>query len=75
MTHHIGAFILNTIKPLIEELDKLLGKCKHLKLGKEDIEQMLFKVIWLELNKVRWYCLTYLALGVMLCLTMYFILG
>ena len=74
MTRHIGAFVTNVLKPLIEELDKLLGKCKHLKLTKKDINSMMLDLISLEVYKTKWYCILYLVLGSLFCLTVYFIL-
>ncbi len=74
MTRHIGAFIQNTIKPLIEELDELLGKCKHLNMDKEERRKILDAFIALEIYKVGMYSMTYLILGTLFCMTVYFIL-
>ena len=75
MTRHIGAFIQNTIKPLIEELDKLLGKCEHLKFGKEELYILLNGLVRFEMDKIKLYCLVYLILGTEFCLVVYLILG
>ena len=48
---YIGAFIQNTLKPLIEELDKLLGKCEHLKLTRDDIGAWLQHILLVEVVK------------------------
>ena len=73
-THHIGGFIMNTIKPLIEELDQLLGKCQYLKLDNEDISFLILHTVDFELKKVVLQLITWIILGVCGCLTTYFIL-
>ncbi len=67
MIRSIGAFIQNTVKPLLEEVERLLSKHKN-------IEVVVHKVILLEVFKTMIYSLTYLILGVLFCLTVYFIL-
>lgn len=73
-THHIGGFIQNTVKPLVEELDKLLGKCEHLKITKEEITKLLNTVIVLEVFKVAAQSITWIFLGTCGFLTAYIIL-
>ncbi len=60
MTRHIGAFILNVLKPAIEELDKLLGKCQHLKLDNSDIYDLLNGFAKLQIYKLIIKCITLL---------------
>ena len=72
--HHIGGFILNTIKPLIEEVDKILGECKNLNIDKEERMWLLKELMYLELAKTYAQFATYMILGVVGCLTVYFIL-
>lgn len=74
MTRHIGAFIQNTVKPLVEELDKLLGKCKHLKFKRKDIELMVKVVMDYSLIKTIIHSVTYLILGAIFCRTVWLIL-
>lgn len=73
-THHLGGFIQNTIKPLIEEVDSILNKCKNLKLKKKEIEYLIFKSIELEIEKAKYQAVMWITLGVLGCLTTYFIL-
>ena len=70
----VGAFVRDTLKPLVEELDVLLGKCEHLKLSKDEIDKFLRIVIGMEYLKLRYNFWLYLILGVLFCLTVYFIL-
>jgi len=72
---HVGYFIHNTIKPLIEELDQLMGKCQNLKFDKVYFEEILSKLIELELSKATLYCVTYLAIAGFLCLMVWLIVG
>ena len=74
MISHIGSFIANTVKPLVEELDKLLGKCSNLHLTKEELNKTIENFIEFELEKTYVYCILSLILGVLFCLTVYFIL-
>ena len=73
-TRHIGAFIQDTVKPIIESLDELLGKCVHLKLSRRELNKMIDLFVEVELIKTFAYCITYLLITIGLCLTVYFIL-
>ena len=73
-SRHIGYFIMHTIKPLIEELDKVLSKCKVLNLNKYDLQKMINRIIELEICKSLIYCFFYSFMAIMICLTVYFIL-
>ena len=74
MTRHLGNFILNVLKPLIEETDKLLGECKHLDIDGEDILLILDEVIKLSLRRALINAVTYIILGGMFCWAVWFIL-
>jgi len=67
MTRHLGTFIQNTIKPLLEQAERLLDKHMHL-------ESIINKLIVLEILKTIVYSFMYIILGVLFCLTVYFIL-
>jgi hypothetical protein len=66
MTRHLGYFVAHTIKPLIEELDKVFSKCENLKFDKLYCEYILRQLIELELKKVIIYCVTYTGIALML---------
>lgn len=68
---YIGAFIQNTLKPLIEETDKLLGKCQNLNI---DTNHLIDKLLHFELQKTCIKCLTYIVLGGILWSAVYTIL-
>jgi hypothetical protein len=70
MTRHIGAFIQNTVKPMIEELDKVLGKCENLKIDKEELQKIFANLLVFEMFKTVVYCATYVFLGLKLCQTL-----
>ena len=73
-TRHLGYFIHHTLKPLIEEMDKIMGKCQNLKIDKYTLEYMFERLIWLEIHKALIYCGTYLIIAGALCISLYFIL-
>ncbi|HRZ15752.1 MAG TPA: hypothetical protein P5110_09620 [Candidatus Omnitrophota bacterium] len=58
MTRHIGAFILNTVIPVIDRLEKLLEKHPDA-LDKIDI------LVQMEIDKVKVYCMTICLLTAM----------
>lgn len=60
---YIGAFIQNTLKPLIEEADMLLSKCEYLNI---DTGKLLDKLIRFELQKTFVLSGTYITLGIIL---------
>ena len=72
---HVGAFIQNTLKPCIEELDKILIKCERLKVDPESLRSALFGFMELQYQKCKWKCITNLILGAMFCLVVWLILG
>ena len=74
MTRHLGNFILNVLKPLIEETDKMLGKCEYLKLDDEDIVYILETTIDLTLKRALINAITYIILGGMFCWSVWMIL-
>jgi hypothetical protein len=74
MTRHIGAFIQNTLKPLIEELDKILEDCKTLKFTKEEIEKIIERFVWLEFKITFLYLIGFIILGAIGCFIVYWIL-
>ena len=74
MTRHFGAFIQNILKPIIEEADKVLGKCKNLHLTKKNICEIIHILLKYEIIKSVIYSITYIMLGILGCLTVYFIL-
>lgn len=73
-THHIGGFVQNTVKPLIEKLDEFLGECKNLHLSKEEIREMIKFTTDLEIAITMIKSVTWVILGIIGCLTTYFIL-
>ena len=74
MTRHIGVFIINTLRPLIEEIDKLLAKCLYLKLENKSVEYILKIFIDLELKKTIIRGVIHLVLGIMFCWTIWLII-
>jgi len=74
LTEHIGAFVQNTLKPLIEELDSLFSRLERFGMDKEDIKHILAWLIDLEIKKIIWYSITYIVLGAMLCFTLFHII-
>lgn len=74
MTYHIGAFIRETVRPLINELEVLMKKLKKMGVKSDQIEVMVDYVVQLEIIKTISYCITYVIIGVFFCLTLYFIL-
>ena len=73
-THHVGGFIQNTMKPMIEEINKVLARCENIQMTKIEVQQLLDQFVTIEIIKTFVYCITYLLLGGMLCGTIYFIL-
>jgi len=74
MTHHIGAFIQNTIKPLVEELDKLLGKCEHLKIDKKTLENIIHLATDVELTKATMNFIATIVVAICATISIYLIL-
>lgn len=74
MTRHVGAFIQNTIKPCIESLDELLGKCKHLKLKHEQIMELAKLTLQLELQKTFMNVIGSIVMTLSFLFTVYLIL-
>ena len=73
MTRHIGVFIINTLRPLIEELDKLLGKCQYLCISRDDLYGIVRLMVELEIQKTIIKGMVSLIIGGMFCWTMWLI--
>ena len=73
-TRHLGYFILHTVKPMIEEIDKILEKCKNINLHGELIDSLILRVIELEIKKSLIYCVTYIIISIILGALCYMVL-
>jgi hypothetical protein len=62
MTRHIGAFILNTVIPVIDRLERLLDK--H-----PDALNKIDALIAMEINKISIYCLTTVVISAIIAFT------
>ena len=74
MTRHLGNFILNVLKPLIEETDRMLSTCEHLRVDGDDVIIILEETIELTLKRALINAVTYIILGGMFCWSVWFIL-
>ena len=74
MTRHIGMFIETTLRPVIERVDQILGKCEHLKLDKNELRKMVDLFVEVELIKSAWYGIAWIVGSVCFCLAVYFIM-
>ena len=65
-TRHVGYFMLHTVKPMMEELDKILEKCNNIKIDSLTLDLMIKDVINLEIKKSIIYCITYIIISLIL---------
>lgn len=66
MTRHIGAFIQNTILPLIDRSEVLISKLEELCRKYPKAMDKLDLLVEMELEKVFMYCLTATGISVLL---------
>lgn len=66
MTRHFGAFIQNTLRSIVKEIDGVLSKCVYLTLTKEDIYTLIRLFLGFEVCKTMIISVTYLLLGLVL---------
>lgn len=73
-SRHLGYFFIHTVKPIIEEIDKVLDKCRNIEIKGTDMKWLIEKVVMLEVNKSIIYAICYVICGGMFCLIVWLIL-
>lgn len=74
MTRHLGYFIQHTIKPLVDDLNKALKGCEKIKMDKRFLEIFIYELVHLEIRKLLVRSIVHIILGILFCMTVYFIL-
>ena len=65
----ITAVIINHLDPFVEKVNEMLKIFKELGYTKEDINYHLELYLAYELKKVFYYCITVIAIGGLICVS------